>query len=138
MTTYNIKQAKKAVHPLKRAVMLQFGDSESFYESVPDIANYGASGGVNGFIYYTETMAFTKRNKAKIMQCLEELSSDCGESIISMLSQWKCLKGLTQREIMEGLYNPKSDDKTQVYNALAWHALEDVAHTVYNTGCDDE
>ena len=43
MTTYNIKQAKKAVHPLKRAVMLQFGDSESFYESVPDIANYGAS-----------------------------------------------------------------------------------------------
>jgi hypothetical protein len=26
MTTYNIKQAKKAVHPLKRAVMLQFGD----------------------------------------------------------------------------------------------------------------
>ena len=138
MTTYNIKQAKKAVHPLKRAVMLQCGDSESFYESVPDIANYGASGGVNGFISYVETAAFTKRNKAKIMQCLEELSSDCGESIISMLSQWKCLKGLTQREIMEGLYNPKSDDKTTVYNALAWYALEDVAHTIYNMGCDDE
>ena len=138
MTTYNIKQAKKAVHPLKRAVMLQFGDSESFYESVPDIANYGASGGVNGFIYYTETMAFTKRNKAKIMQCLEELSSDCGESIISMLSQWKCLKGLTQREIMEGLYNPKSDDKTAVYNGLALYALEDVAHIVYDMGCSDE
>ncbi len=134
MTPYNIKQAKKAVHPLKRAVMRQFGDSESFYESVPDIANYGASCGVSGFIYYTDTVAFTKRNKAKIMQCLEELSSDCGESIISMLSQWKCLKGLTQREIMEGLYNPKSDDKTQIYNALAWYALEDVAHVVYNMG----
>jgi len=38
---------------------------------------------------------------------------------------------------MDGLYNPKSDDKTTVYNALAWYALEDVAHTVYNTGCDD-
>jgi len=138
MTTYNIKQAKKAVHPLKRAVMRQFGDSESFYESVPDITNYGASGGVSGFIYYTDTVAFTKRNKAKIMQCLEELSSDCGESIISMLSQRKCLKGLTQREIMEGLYNPKSDDKTQVYNALAWYALEDVAHLVYDMGCNDE
>ena len=138
MTTYNIKQAKKAVHPLKRAVMLQFGDSESFYESVPDIANYGASGGVSGFIYYDDTVAFAKRNKTKIMQCLEELSSDCGESIISMLSQWKCLKGLTQREIMEGLYNPKSDDKTTVYNALAWYALEEVANVVYNAGCDDE
>ena len=118
--------------------MRQFGDSGSFYESVPDIANYGASGGVSGFISYNETTAFTKRNKAKIMQCLEELSSDCGESIISMLSQWKCLKGLTQREIMEGLYNPKSDDKTTVYNAIAWYALEDVAHTIYNMGCDDE
>ena len=136
MTTYNIKQAKKAIHPLKRAVMRQFGDSGSFYESVPDIANHGASGGVSGFIYYTDTVAFTKRNKAKIMQCLEELSSDCGESIIDMLSQWKCLKGLTQREIMEGLYNPKSDDKTTVYNALAWYALEEVANCVYNEGCE--
>lgn len=138
MTTYNIKKAKKAVHPLKRAVMRQFGDSESFYESVPDIANYGASGGVSGFIYYTDTVAFTKRNKGKIMQHLRELSSDCGESIISMLSQWKCLKALRQHEIMDGLYNPKSDDKTQVYHALAWFALEEVANAVYNAGCDDE
>jgi len=138
MTTYNIKQAKKAVHPLKRAVMLQFGDSESFYESVPDIANYGASGGFSGFIYYSETIAFTKRNKAKIMQCLQELSSDCGESIINMLQHWTCFKGMSQCEIMDGLYNPKSDDKTIVYNGLAWYALEDVAYTVYSEGCNDE
>ena len=138
MTTYNIKQAKKAVHPLKRAVMRQFGDSESFYESVPDIANYGASGGVSGFISYNETTAFTKRNKAKIMQCLQELSSDCGESIVAMLQHWACFKGMSQCEIMGGLYNPKSDDKTTVYNALAWYALEDVAHIVYDMGCSDE
>ena len=75
MTTYNIKQAKKAVHPLKRAVMLQ---------------------------------------------------------------HWTCFKGMSQCEIMGGLYNPKSDDKTTVYNALAWYALEEVANVVYNMGCDDE
>ena len=51
MITFNIKKAKKAYHPLKRAIMRQFGDSESFYESVPVIVNYGASGGVSGFIY---------------------------------------------------------------------------------------
>lgn len=136
MTAFNIKKAKKAYHPLKRAVMRQFGDSESFYESVPDIANYGASGGVSGFIYYSDTVNFTKRNKIKIIQSLTELSNDLGESIISMLSHWQCLKGLSQREIMEGLYNPKSDNKTTVYNALAWYALEDVANVVYNEGSE--
>jgi hypothetical protein len=136
MTTFNIKQAKKAYHPLKRAVMRQFGDSESFYESVADIANHGASGGVSGFIYYSDTVNFTKRNKNKIMQALTELSNDIGESIVSMLSHWQCLRGMSQREIMEGLYNPKSDNKTTVYNALAWYALEEVANVVYNEGCE--
>ena len=136
MTTYNIKKAKKASHPLKRAVMRQFGDSESFYESVSDIANYGASGGVSGFIYYSDTVNFTKRNKIKIMQSLTELSNDIGESIVSMLSHWQCLRGMSQRDIMDGLYNPKSEDKITVYNALAWYALEDVANCIYNEGCE--
>lgn len=136
MTTYNIKKAKKACHPLKRAVMRQFGDSESFYASVADIANHGASGGVSGFIYYSDTVNFTKRNKSKIMQTLTELSNDMGESIISLLSHWQCLRGMSQCEIMGGLYNPKSDNKTAVYNALAWYALEDVANYIYNEGSE--
>jgi len=136
MTTFNIKKAKKAYHPLKRAVMRQFGDSESFYESVPDIVNYGASGGVSGFIYYSDTVNFTKRNKNKIMRSLTELSDDLGESIVSMLSHWQCLKGMSQCEIMEGLYNPRSDNKTTVYNAIAWYALEEVANVVYNEGSE--
>jgi len=136
MTAFNIKKAKKAYHPLKRAVMRQFGDSEYFYESVPDIVNYGASGGVSGFIYYSDTVNFTKRNKDKIMQSLTELSDDLGESIVSMLSHWQCLKGMSQCEIMEGLYNPRSDNKTTVYNAIAWYALEDVANVVYNEGSE--
>lgn len=136
MTTYNIKKAKKACHPLKHAVMRQFGNSEYFYESVPDIANYGASGGVSGFIYYSDTVNFTKRNKNKIMHSLTDLSNDIGESIVSMLSHWQCLKGMSQCEIIEGLYNPKSDNKTTVYNALAWYALEDVANCIYNEGCE--
>ena len=127
MTTFNIKKAKKAYHPLKRAVMRQFGDSESFYDSVSDIANHGASGGVSGFIYYSDTVNFTKRNKNKIMQSLTESSNDIGESIVSMLSHWQCLKGMSQHEIMEGLYNPKSDNKTTVYNALAWYAAEEMS-----------
>lgn len=136
MTTYNIKKAKKACHPLKRAVMRQFGDSEYFYESVPDIANYGASGGVSGFIYYSDTVNFAKRNKDKIMQSLTELSDDIGESIISMLSHWQCLRGMSQRDIMDGLYNSKSEYKDTVYNALAWYALEDVANCLYNEGSE--
>ena len=136
MTTYNIKKAKKASHPLKRAVMRQFGSSIYFYESIPDIVEHGASGGVSGFIYYSDTVNFTKRNKNKIMQSLTELSNDIGEPIVSMLSHWQCLKGMSQREIMEGLYNPKSDNKSTVYNALAWYALEDVANCLYNEGCE--
>ena len=136
MTTFNIEKAKKAAHPLKRAVMRQFGGSESFYESVSDIVNYGASGGVSGFIYYSDTVNFTKCNKDKIMQSLNELSDDIGESIVSMLSHWQCLRGLSECEVMDGLYNPKSDNKTTVYNALAWYALEEVANVVYNEGME--
>ncbi len=131
---FNIEKAKKAHHLLKRAVMRQFGDRSYFYESIPNIANHGASGGVSGFIYYADTVSFTKRNKAKIMACLSELSDQLGEPIVSMLSHWQCLKGLSECEIMEGLYNPKSDNKSCVYNALAWYALEEVANYLYNEG----
>ena len=132
MSTIDIKKARLVKHPLKQAVARQMGGMDSLYESVYDISCHGANCGWSGFIYYSETVAFTKRNKQKIIDCLKEDASNCGESFANFISGFRCFKGMTQDEIMDGLYNPKSDDMTTVYNGLAWYALESVCHAIVN------
>lgn len=113
--------------PLVRAVVRQFGDWESFTESASDIMNYGASGGFSGFIYYTDTVKFAKAHKAEILAYASDMASDLGEdSAVSLIAGFNCLK-MRPDEVAEALYNPRSDEQTNVYNALAWFALEEVA-----------
>ena len=128
----NVKKARQVSHPLKRAVASQMGGAECLYESASDIATCGANCGWSGFIYYNDTVAFTKRNKAKIISCLKEDAVNCGESFANFVSSFNCFKGMTQDEIMDGLYNPKSDNRTTVYNGLAWYALESVCYAIVN------
>ena len=128
----NVKKARQVSHPLKRAVANQIGGAECLYEAASDIVNYGANSGWGNFIYYSDTVAFTKRHKAKIISCLKEDALNCGESFSNFVSSFNCFKGMTQDEIMDGLYNPKSDYRTTVYNGLAWYALESVCYAIVN------
>lgn len=115
---------------LLRAVVRQVGGWENFKEIARDVASHGASGGFSGFIYYMDTVAFTKRNKAAVVASLENLASDIGEGgIISLLAGSNCLKGESQEAIAGGLYNPRHPDRTTVYNALAWYALEEACRS---------
>ena len=127
--TINVKKAR---HPLKRAVSRQMGGAEHLYEVASDVANYGANAGWSGFIYCKDTIHFTKRNKAKIIDCLKEDAFSCGESFANFVSGFGCFKGMAQDEIMDGLYNPKSIHLTTVYNGLAWYALESVCYAIVN------
>ena len=114
---------------LRKAVINQMGGLEIFKQSFKDIIRHGADGGFNGFIYYTETTAFFKRNRRSILAHLDAICFDIGEDRISVLKSWRCLNHLTSDEIARGLYEGgKSDDVTQVQNALSFFALEEVAH----------
>lgn len=110
---------------LIRSVVRQIGGWEEFKDRAQDVYNYGAAGGFAGFTYYDDTVAFTKRNKVGIEAMLKDLADSVGESFADCLRGFNCLK-ISGQEAAEGFYNHRSDDRTQVYNALAWFALEEV------------
>jgi hypothetical protein len=115
---------------LINAVARQIGGIKELKESSSDICNYGASGGVNGFIYYGDTVAFTTCHHALIMELLNNYVDDMGVNALELLSGFNCFKDMKEHEIFDGLMNSKSDDRTTIYNGLAWFALEEVARYI--------
>lgn len=115
---------------LIRAVVRQIGGWQEFKERAEDVANHGANGGFSGFIYYSDTVPFTKRNKATILDYAKQLAQDIGDgNMFTMMAQFRALNDLDAEEIAEAIYNYRSDNRTQVYNVLAWFALEEVARS---------
>lgn len=113
---------------LIRSTIRQFGGFKYFKETAQDIASHGAAGGFSGFCYYSDTVPFAKRNKAAIMAYAEEQAQEIGESnALALIQGFNCLKNYNGAEIADGLYNPRSDAKTDIFNTLAWWALEEVA-----------
>lgn len=109
------------------AVIRQCGGWRSFTESAPDVAAHGAAGGFGGFIYYSETVPFGRRLRDALLSMLRSLADDLGESgELEVLAGFQCLD-LSQSELARALYRPGSDDAQQVFNALAWYALEQTA-----------
>ena len=113
---------------LIRATVRQSGGWESFTDHAEDVTNHGASGGFSGWIYYTETEAFTRRNRAAIAQLAEDMASDIGEgSAVALVKGFNCLDGATESECARALYGKAKPDDSNVENALAWFALEEVS-----------
>ena len=130
--TIDVKKARQVSHTLKRAVAKKMGGAERLYEVASDVATSGASAGWGNFVYCKDTVAFTKRHKQKIIDSLKEEAFSCGESFANFVSGFGCFKGMTQDQVMDGLYNPKSIHMIIVYNGLAWYALESVCYAIVN------
>jgi hypothetical protein len=112
---------------LIRSTIRQIGGFDEFKHYVVDVTKYGASGGFGGFTYYSDTVSFTKRNKKEILQYASEMANDIGEkSAIELIAGFNCLQ-LDSVTVAEALFNPRSEDRTNVYNALARFALEEVS-----------
>lgn len=111
-----------------RAVVKQAGGWDSFKEMADDVTNHGADGGFSGFIYYTDTVKFTKRHKAAILEMAKQMADDLGEPLYKMIGGFNCLK-ISEGEAAEAIHNPRSEDQTNVLNALAWFALEEVSRS---------
>ena len=122
-----IESAGNIPESLIRATVRQSGGWSSFKERAEDAKNHGASGGFSGWIYYKDTLAFTRRNRADIVTLCERIAYDLGESgPVALVRGFNCLKSATEAEVASTLYG-KGDEDTQVSNALAWFAFEEVA-----------
>jgi len=118
---------------LQAAVLDQLGiDPEQTLDEdckgmLEDVARHGASAGWVGFTYYSDTTAFWKNNRLTILKGLNEQSEDCGLSTVDMVVGFRCLNGdYTQHEVLAVLVG--LEENTQIENALAWWALEEVAY----------
>ena len=119
---------------LIRAVVKNMGGWESFKESAQDVVDHGASCGFGNFIYYTDTVAFTAKNRKAIAELAAQQAADFGDSSeIEMILGFNVIKkdndDLTSSDIARALYGRLTDDdkKTTIYNVLAWYALEEVS-----------
>ena len=122
---------------LTRAVIKQFGRWTDWQESADDIANYGATGGVNGFIYYTDTVAFYEANKGNIHALAREMIAEFNDTTYDdfdgawgygrFVASFGCVD-LEPCEVVDAMLEGESnEDYTTVANALAWFALEEAA-----------
>lgn len=114
--------------------------------------SHGAAGGFYGFIYYSETVDFTMKNRAAIIEKLREdiengifcdcHGNECG-GIVSAVMTFNCLKtedrkehAELEEEVAKCLYGDigayKAEYTGVVANALAWAALEDLAFRFCN------
>jgi len=77
----------------------------------------------------TVTTAFTKRNKKALLELCKDQANDIyghGMTIPGFIAGFNCV-GCDAEQVAIALYTGKGDNVTEVYNALAWYALEEVA-----------
>lgn len=112
---------------LMRAVKRQLGSDWKI--QFKDIVNHGIDGGFSGFIYYSDTVSFFKRNKTEIVELVKEMANEFGQSSIEFVKSFGCLNGddNMEEEIGEALYGRMGVDDYTVANALAWFAAEKAA-----------
>jgi hypothetical protein len=122
------------------------GGWESFKESAPDICRGGIDGGFHGFISYADTMKFAKANKEAIRSLAIQQAEDFGLGVVEMIKGFGCFKhsefkgfgcfkhsDVTEAEIIDGLAGIAHPMGTNVLNALAWYAGEEVARAYCDT-----
>lgn len=114
---------------LVRSTVRQCYGWQSFQEMAQDVCNHGANCGFGKFIYYTDTIAFSKRNKKALLELCKEQANDIyGHcmTVPAFIAGFNCVD-CDAEAVAIALYTGKGDSVTTVYNALAWYALEEVA-----------
>lgn len=111
---------------LIRATVKQYGSWSGFIEAAPDMRD--AAAGWPGFCYYTDTVEFAKANWPALKHACKTLADDIGvDGVYSLIAGFNCLK-MDVDAVCEAIH-AETDDSEQVWNALAWFALEEVANS---------
>lgn len=124
-----LKYQGKTSTKLRKAVISGLGDIASLI----DVANHGAGGGYGNFCYYTDTVAFYKKNKKDILSLACQDANDFGTTLTNMVANFNCIaksSDITTHDIDRVLSGNLKDEynTNQVLNAMAWYALESVAY----------
>ena len=124
---------------LIRAIVSGNGGWDEFKTKAQDIADHGSQSGCGGFIYYTETMAFTAKHRPLIVEFAEDQAADLGySSIVVMIQDFNTIKdcNFSYSDIAKALYGRLSNNdpdqryiKEQIYNALCWYIEEEVSRS---------
>ena len=103
-------------------------------ETLLDVAAHGANAGFAGWTYYSETVAFFEANRGLILERLKADADECELDPLGMVTGFGCLKSykIGSFEIAEAIFGESEEWCNVVKNALAWYALECVAHEVAN------
>ena len=122
---------KQSTVPAKliHAVVRRVGGWEEFQMIAKDVVRHGADCGVHNFIYYADTVAFTKRNKRAILEfaAAQDSEMDC-RGLVRFVAGFRCADE-TEDDLARALYAGRGDAVTGIYNALAWYALEEVCRS---------
>ena len=114
---------------LVRSTVRQCCGWQSFKEMAQDVAIHGAGGGFGNFIYYADTVPFSRRNKKALLELCKDQAADyygIESGVCEFIAGFNCVN-LSREAIAIALYTGKGEDVTEVYNALAFYALEEVA-----------
>jgi len=115
------------------------GSGDTFKElslEFASCAEYGANICISGFIYYSETIPFYKKNRTAIVSHIESTAEELGTDIFSMVQDFGVFRYSekpTPSEIGKALWDKSKTDPelTSLYNVFAWYALEEVSRTWY-------
>ena len=124
---------------LIRAIVAGNGGWDEFKEKAQDIADHGSQSGCGGFIYYSDTMAFTAKYRPLIVEFAEDQAKEIGyPSAITMIRDFNTIKNceFSHNDIAKALYGRLSNNdpnqryiKEQVYNVLCWYIEEEVSRS---------
>lgn len=118
----------KLIKAVKRQCGYGWDDFQDYLKNVSN-SPCGAAGGFSGFIYYSETSGFWRRNRKIITKQLSELAFSLGENVLQMVMSFGGIKDgdFSEDEVGRALYGNYNPDLCQIYNVFAWFALEEVA-----------
>jgi len=85
-------------------------------ETIKDITKHGLSGGVNGFIYYHETIKFHDEHESEIWDRLYDLAECQGVTTMQLIASFNGQKDVGSMH--------------QLKNLLVWYAVEEVCHEI--------
>lgn len=124
---------------LIRAIVSENGGWNEFKEKAQDIADHGSQSGCGGFIYYSETVAFTAKHRPLIVGFAENQAKELGyPSAVTMIQDFNMIKNceFSHNDIAKALYGRLSNNDTdqhyikeQVYNVLCWYIEEEVSRS---------
>jgi hypothetical protein len=119
---------------LIRAVVRQFGTWHDFTDSAEDIAENGASGGWNGFTYYSDTIRFARKNRHRISNMAWEQARELGMDTLDMVLAFNGSHDDDKMGAMSFLSGGSyKEDYQSFYNLMSWYALEEVARAYVDT-----